>query len=131
MKQGRWKGPGMVARYTRGNLQERPCGTCERDEKRLHKGCPAIRGVREAINGGGGMRLSELSDEDLLKKYDELAEGTVGGPATDYFLPEMNRRSAERQAEAAWHIARWSVIMSNIIAAATVTNVVLQCPCFG
>ena len=29
------------------------------------------------------MRLSELSDEDLLKKYDELAEGTVGGPATE------------------------------------------------
>lgn len=59
--------------------------------------------------------LEGLSDADLVKQHDQLAKGTVIG--IDYYLVELQRRRADRQ-------ARQMLALTLVVAALTVINVV-------
>jgi len=67
--------------------------------------------------------LRALSDDDLVKRYDELAKNTVVG--TNHYLQELTRRDQNRQTQAMLRYTRWVAIMTGVITIATVVNVVV------
>jgi len=67
--------------------------------------------------------LRATSDDELVRKHDELAKHTVVG--TNHYLQELARRDQNRQTKAMLRYTRWVVIMTGVITIATVVNVVV------
>ena len=73
---------------------------------------------------GMALSLSELrnlTDDELVEKYDHQAKSTVVG--TQYFIDELNRRYQERQTTAMLRFTKWITAMTIVITIATLSNV--------
>lgn len=54
--------------------------------------------------------LRGLSDDEIVRKHDQLAGNTVVG--TNHYLQELDRRDQERQTQAILMYTRWVAIMT-------------------
>ena len=67
--------------------------------------------------------LRSLSDDEIVKRYDEQAKTTAVG--TGYFEDELNRRFQERQTNAMLRLTKWIGCMTFVVTVATLVNVIL------
>ena len=67
--------------------------------------------------------LSELSDEDLIRQYDKIAESTSVG--LNYYTEEIARRRNEKSNKLMIRLTLWITIMTAIMLLSTIVNVVI------
>ena len=67
--------------------------------------------------------LRKLTDDELIKRYDEQAKKTSVG--TNYYRDELNRRSQDRQTKAMIKLTKWIGFMTAVVTVATVVNVII------
>jgi hypothetical protein len=67
--------------------------------------------------------LVALSDEELIKLYDEQARYTVVG--LNYFTEEIVRRRNEKTNKALLNYTKWITIMTAVMLLSTIINVVV------
>ena len=67
--------------------------------------------------------LRKLTDDELIKRYDEQAKKTPVG--TNYYQDELNRRSQDRQTKAMMKLTKWIGFMTAVVTVATVVNVII------
>ena len=69
-------------------------------------------------------QLREMSEADILARYDAAAQSTVVG--TQFYLDELNRRTADRQTDALLRYTRtlarltWVLVVLTIVIAVSV-----------
>jgi hypothetical protein len=71
--------------------------------------------------------LLALSDEELIRTYDQVAEGTSVG--LEWYREELNRRAAERDTAAMRHMTLWTVrlaVVSVVVALLALVVAVLS-----
>ena len=68
-------------------------------------------------------KLREVSDEELIKLYDEHAKHTVVG--IDYYANELERRQTEKSNEIMVKCTRAITIMTAVMMIATIVNVIV------
>ena len=69
------------------------------------------------------VELMGLSDEEVIRRHDELARATVVG--TSHYLEELRHRRAARVSEEIQRFTKWIAFMTVAITVATVVNVVI------
>lgn len=67
--------------------------------------------------------LRELTDEQLVEKYDQTANRVAVG--IDYYAEELNRRSNESTNKIMIRCTKWITIMTAIMLIATIANIVI------
>jgi len=67
--------------------------------------------------------LRKLSEKDLIKKHDKLAESTQVG--TKHYLTEIARRDQDKQTKAIKKLTCWITIMTLIMMIATIINTLI------
>lgn len=67
--------------------------------------------------------LKKLSDDELISKHDAHAKNTVVG--TNHYLTELARRDNARINKSMLRFTRWITIMTGIMLAFTITNVLV------
>ena len=68
-------------------------------------------------------RLRTMTTEELVTKHDQLASHTAVGTA--HYLAEISRRDDHAKTDAVLRLTRWITIMTLVVTAATIANVVL------
>jgi hypothetical protein len=68
-------------------------------------------------------QLRELSDEELFKQYDQVAQHTSVG--LDYYTEEIARRRSEKSDRLMLRLTIFIAILTAITTLATIVNVVL------
>lgn len=73
------------------------------------------------------LKLREMTEEELIRRYDELAQNTAVG--LDFVLNELVRRQQSKQTDAMMHqsdvmlrYTKWIVWMTIIVTVATLIN---------
>lgn len=67
--------------------------------------------------------LQNLTDEELIKKYDDVAESTQIG--LNYYTEELARRRNEKSNKLMLNYTRWIVIMTAVMLLCTIVNVII------
>jgi hypothetical protein len=64
-----------------------------------------------------------LSDEELIRRYDDLAKTTE--PGLDWYREELNRRAHERDTAAMHQLTRWTVRLAAVSVVVAVVALVV------
>ena len=67
--------------------------------------------------------LRAMSDEELVRAYDEVATVTMVG--LDWYREELNRRAYERDAAAIRHLTRWTVRLAALSTIAAILALIV------
>ncbi|HNW87376.1 MAG TPA: hypothetical protein PKJ47_10600 [Candidatus Limiplasma sp.] len=67
--------------------------------------------------------LTELTDEELIKRYDETARNTSAG--LNYYTEEIARRRNEKSNKLMIKYTMWITIMTAIMMLSTIVNIVI------
>lgn len=67
--------------------------------------------------------LINLSDKELIEKYDKTAENTAVG--LNYFTEELARRRAEKSNDIMIKLTKWITYMTAVMLLGTIVNVVI------
>jgi hypothetical protein len=67
--------------------------------------------------------ISWLSDEELVRRYDELA--TTTDPGLDWYRQELNRRAYEQDTAAMQLLTRWTVRLAAVSVVVAVVALVV------
>lgn len=67
--------------------------------------------------------LTELSNEELIRQYDKIAESTCIG--LNYYTEEIARRRNEKSNKLMIRLTSWITIMTAIMLLSTIINVVI------
>ncbi len=67
--------------------------------------------------------LTELSDDELIRKYDQIAKSTCVG--LNYYTEEIARRRNEKSNRLMIHLMLWITFMTAIMLLSTIVNVVI------
>lgn len=67
-------------------------------------------------------KLQEMSDDELVQKYDEQAQHTVVG--INYYAGELNRRQSEKSNKVMVKCTVAITIMTAVMLLATIVNVI-------
>ena len=57
--------------------------------------------------------LQELSDDEVIKRYDKIAKHTQVG--AQYYMDELNRRYQERQTDSMLRFTKWISVSYEVI----------------
>ena len=67
--------------------------------------------------------LRNLSDEEVVRRYDEQAKAT--GVGIQHYLDELNRRHQERHTNAMLRLTKWMTFMTVVITVGIIVNIVI------
>ena len=67
--------------------------------------------------------IKSMSDEQLIREYDEIAESTMHG--TSFYLDELRARESSRVATSVQKFTKWIFWLTVVVTASTLVNLVL------
>ena len=74
--------------------------------------------------GRSWAEMQALSDDEIAALYDAEAE-QVGGYSLNHWRNELSCRRQEQQSAGMLRLTRWITIMTGVMTAATVVNIIL------
>ncbi|HJG62209.1 MAG TPA: hypothetical protein K8W21_04415 [Enorma massiliensis] len=67
--------------------------------------------------------LSEMTDDELKRRFDDLAKNTIVGTA--FYLDEINRRAASKINDSMLQCTKWMTCMTGVMLILTIANVII------